>query len=64
KVVQTMYQAWQKALADTAFTGKMVEQGIKLLPDDLYAPAAFQQFTADEGQRWAQVIKQAGITLQ
>jgi len=64
KVVQTMYQAWQKALADTTFTGKMVEQGIKLLPADQYAPAAFQQFTADEGKRWAQVIKQAGITLQ
>ncbi len=64
KVVQTMYQAWQKALADATFTGKMVEQGIKLLPADQYAPAAFQQFTADEGKRWAQVIKQAGITLQ
>lgn len=64
KVVQTMYQAWQKALADKAFTGKMVEQGIKLLPADQYAPAAFQQFTADEGKRWALVIKQAGISLQ
>ncbi|SIT31978.1 tripartite tricarboxylate transporter substrate binding protein [Achromobacter sp. MFA1 R4] len=63
-VVQTLYQAWQKALADDAFTGKMVEQGIQLLPPDQYAPAAFQQFTADEGQRWAKVIKQAGITLQ
>ncbi|SSW65748.1 Bug family tripartite tricarboxylate transporter substrate binding protein [Achromobacter agilis] len=64
KVVQTLYQAWQKALADQAFTGKMAEQGIQLLPPEQYAPAAFQQFTADEGKRWAQVIKQAGITLQ
>jgi tripartite-type tricarboxylate transporter receptor subunit TctC len=64
KVVQTMYQAWQKALADQAFTGKMAEQGIQMLPAEQYAPAAFQQFTADEGQRWAKVIKDAGITLQ
>ncbi|MFJ1302713.1 Bug family tripartite tricarboxylate transporter substrate binding protein [Pseudomonadota bacterium AL_CKDN230030165-1A_HGKHYDSX7] len=63
-VVQTMYQAWQKALQDQAFTGRMSEQGIQLLQPAQYAPAAFQQFTAEEIQRWAQVIKQAGITLQ
>lgn len=64
QVVQTLYQAWQKAVQDKEFTSKMSDQGIKLLPPEQYAPAAFQQFTADEGKRWAAVIKQAGITLQ
>jgi tripartite-type tricarboxylate transporter receptor subunit TctC len=63
-VVQTMYQAWQKALADASFTGKMVEQGIQMLPAADYAPTAFQAHTASEVQRWAGVVKQAGITLQ
>lgn len=64
KVVQTMYEAWQKALKDEAFTGKMTEQGILLLPDEQYSPEAFQRFTADENKRWADVIKKAGIKLE
>lgn len=64
QVVQTLYQAWQKALTDQNFTNTMSEQGIKLLPAEQYAPSAFQQFTADEGKRWAGVVKQAGIKLQ
>jgi len=63
-VIQTLYDAYRRAMADSAFTRKMSDQGIQLLPQADYAPAAFQRHTAQEGQRWAEVIKQAGITLQ
>ncbi|MEI2416504.1 tripartite tricarboxylate transporter substrate-binding protein [Orrella sp. JC864] len=63
-VVQTLYRAWSKALQDTQFTGQMAGQGIQMLPEAEYAPAALQRHTADEVQRWAQVIRQAGISLQ
>ncbi|ANN78872.1 Bug family tripartite tricarboxylate transporter substrate binding protein [Bordetella flabilis] len=64
KVIETMYAAWQHALKDNAFTGKMSEQGIQLLDPAQYAPAAFQAFTAEEVKRWAEVIKQANIPRQ
>jgi hypothetical protein len=35
-----------------------------MLPAADYAPTAFQAHTASEVQRWAGVVKQAGITLQ
>ncbi|MFC4275516.1 Bug family tripartite tricarboxylate transporter substrate binding protein [Achromobacter aloeverae] len=63
-VVSTMYDAYRRALQDQAFTSQMTGQGIQLLTDAEYAPAAFQAFTAQEVQRWAGVIKQAGITLE
>lgn len=63
-VVDTLYAAYQKALKDESFTGKMAEQGILLLKPEQYTPAAFQAFTADEGKRWGQVIEQANIPKQ
>lgn len=63
-VINTLYQAWQKAIEDKAFSDNMVAQGIKLLPADQYAPASLQQFTVDENKRWSDVVQQAGITLQ
>lgn len=64
KVIQTLYQAYGRAMQDKSFTQKMADQGILLLPDADYAPKAFQQFTIDEGARWAEVIKKAGISLK
>jgi tripartite-type tricarboxylate transporter receptor subunit TctC len=64
KIIETMYGAWQQALKDNAFTGKMSEQGIQLLDPAQYAPAAFQSFTAEEVKRWAEVIRQANIPRQ
>lgn len=63
-VIDTLFSAYQRALQDEAFTKNMTDQGILLLPDDDYAPKAFQQHTIDEGQRWAQVIKESGISLK
>lgn len=62
-VVQTLYSAYEKAMQDTRFTDKMVEQGIVILPADQTTPTAFQRYTADEIVKWSGVIKQAGIRL-
>src|SRR3546814_14832486 len=42
-VIDTLYSAYQRALKDTTFTKNMTDQGILLLPDNEYGPAAFQQ---------------------
>ncbi|PLC50655.1 3-carboxy-cis,cis-muconate cycloisomerase [Pollutimonas subterranea] len=63
-VIDTLSSAYQTMMQDKAFTQKMSDQGILLLSDADYAPKAFQQYTADEGKRWAQVIKEAGIKLK
>lgn len=64
QAIDTMYAAWQHALKDKDFTGKMSEQGIQLLEPAQYAPAALQAFTAEEVKRWAGVIEQAHIPKQ
>jgi tripartite-type tricarboxylate transporter receptor subunit TctC len=64
EVIDTLYDAYKKAMANKAFTQSMADQGIRLLPDAEYAPDAFQAFTAEEGKRWAKVIKDAGISLK
>ncbi|HYG42832.1 MAG TPA: tripartite tricarboxylate transporter substrate-binding protein [Bordetella sp.] len=63
-MIQTLYDAYRQAMQNQDFTRQMSEQGILLLPSADYAPQALQQHTRQEGQRWAQVIKQAGISLQ
>jgi tripartite-type tricarboxylate transporter receptor subunit TctC len=63
-VVRVMHEAYSRALKDTDFTGKMTAQGILVLPAEQVNPQAFQAFTASEVTKWAEVIKQAGITLQ
>lgn len=62
-VVDKMHQAYLKALADKAWTDRMVGQGIKLLPDAQYAPDAFGKFTAAEVLRWNEVVAAAKIQL-
>lgn len=63
-VVRVMHEAYSRALKDADFTGKMTAQGILVLPADQVGPQAFQAFTASEVTKWAEVIRQAGITLQ
>lgn len=64
EVIDTLYNAYKKAMSNKTFTQSMADQGIRLLPDADYAPDAFQAFTAKEGKRWAGVIKDAGISLK
>jgi len=63
-VVQTVFKAYERALQDQSFTQKMVEQGIVVLPAQETSPKAFQDHTRAEVKKWAEVIKQAGITIQ
>ena len=64
EVIDTTYKAYQAAMQDKAFTDKMEQQGIQLLPAQSYAPDAFQAFTRDEIKKWSDVIKEAGIQPQ
>jgi len=64
KMIDTLYAAYRQAMQNQDFTRQMSDQGILLLADGDYAPQALQQHTKDEGARWAQVIKKAGISLQ
>lgn len=63
-VVDTLAAAYKTIMQDKAFTQQMSDQGILLLSDADYAPKAFQHHTVEEGKRWAQVIKEAGIKLK
>jgi hypothetical protein len=51
-------------MSDPAFTSKLVSQGMQLLPDAKYAPAAFQQFTLSEIKKYQGVVKDANIQPQ
>ena len=58
-----MHQAYLKAMSDKAWTQKMAEQGIRLLPDAQYAPEAFGKHTAAEVEKWRKVAADAKITV-
>lgn len=62
-IVQKMHQAYVKALADKAWTARMVSQGIHLLPEAQYAPEAFAKHTAAEVERWRKVVTDAKIQI-
>lgn len=62
-MIDTLYRAYEQALRDEAFTQRMTEQGIQLLPADAYGPDAFARHTADEVVRWRAVVQEAGISL-
>lgn len=62
-VITKMHQAYLKTLADKAWTQKMSELGIRLLPDAQYAPEAFGKHTAAEVEKWRKVATDAKISL-
>jgi tripartite-type tricarboxylate transporter receptor subunit TctC len=49
------------ALADPAFKSRLADLGGTPIP---MTPAAFGKFTADETEKWAKVVKFAGIKAQ
>jgi tripartite-type tricarboxylate transporter receptor subunit TctC len=63
-VIETMRAAYQKALADTAFTDGLRKQGIDVLGSERVGPGALRDFTASEQKKWERVIRDAGITAQ
>jgi tripartite-type tricarboxylate transporter receptor subunit TctC len=62
-VIAKMHQAYLKALGDKAWTQKMADQGIRLLPEAQYAPEAFAKHTAAEIEVWRKVATDAKITI-
>jgi tripartite-type tricarboxylate transporter receptor subunit TctC len=62
-VIEKMHAAYVKALGDKAWTQKMAEQGIRLLPEAQYAPDAFGKHTAAEVEKWRKVVADAKITI-
>jgi tripartite-type tricarboxylate transporter receptor subunit TctC len=63
-VIDKLHKAYLEAMSDPAFTSKLVSQGMQLLPDAKYAPAAFQQFTLSEIKKYQGVVKDANIQPQ
>jgi tripartite-type tricarboxylate transporter receptor subunit TctC len=63
EVIQKVHQAYLKSLADKAWTTKMADLGIQLLPQALYAPDAFGKHTIAEVDKWRKVATEANITV-
>jgi tripartite-type tricarboxylate transporter receptor subunit TctC len=63
-VLDGLYRAYTSAMKDKAFTQKMADQGIQLLPAERYSPSAFAQLTEREVTRWRAVVARAGIEAQ
>ena len=56
-------QAYLKVMTDKAFTGKMSEQAIQLLPPEQYTGAALGKHTEAEVLRWRVVAAKTNISL-
>jgi tripartite-type tricarboxylate transporter receptor subunit TctC len=62
-VTAKLHQAYLKALGDKAWTQKMADQGVQMLPEAQYAPEAFAKHTAAEIEVWRKVATDAKITI-
>lgn len=62
-VIAKLHQAYLKALGDKAWTQKMADQGIHMLPEAQYGPDAFGKHTAAEIEVWRKVATDAKITI-
>jgi tripartite-type tricarboxylate transporter receptor subunit TctC len=62
-IVGKMHQAYAKAMQDKAWTQKMAEQGIRLLPEAQYGPEAFAKHTAAEVEKWRKLAADSKITV-
>jgi len=62
-VLDQMQAAYLKAMEDKAFTGKMAQQAIQLLPTAQYTGAALAKHTEAEVARWKEVAAKANISL-
>ncbi len=63
EVIQKMHQAYLKAMTDKAWTQKMADMGIRLLPEAQYAPDAFGKHTQAEIAKWRKVVTDAKISI-
>lgn len=63
EAIATMEAAYLAAMQNKEFIQMLQDQGIQLLAVEDYRADSFQQHTAAEVERWRDVIKQAGISL-
>jgi tripartite-type tricarboxylate transporter receptor subunit TctC len=64
EIIAKMHAAYLKAIADKAWTQKMADQGIRLLSEVQYAPAALGKHTAAEVDKWRKLATDAKITIE
>lgn len=62
-VLDKVQNAYLKVMTDKAFTGKMTEQAIQMLPPEQYTGAALAKHTEAEVTRWRFVAAKSGLTL-
>lgn len=62
-VLDTVQAAYLKAMTDKAFTDKMAEQAIQMLPPEQYTGAALGKHTEAEVARWKAVAAKTNISL-
>ncbi|SEB19349.1 Tripartite tricarboxylate transporter family receptor [Variovorax sp. YR216] len=62
-VLDKVLAAYQKVMTDKAFTDKMAEQAIQLLPAEQYTGAALGKHTENEVARWKTVAARTNISL-
>jgi tripartite-type tricarboxylate transporter receptor subunit TctC len=60
-VINWVHGQFNEAMNDTAFIGKLVEQGYVLIKPELRTPAALAAHTRTEVDLWKKVIAEAGI---
>ena len=62
-VIQKVHQAYLTALGDKAWSKKMADLGIQMLPETQYEPVAFGKHTVAEVDKWRKVATEANITV-
>ncbi|HZZ92223.1 MAG TPA: tripartite tricarboxylate transporter substrate-binding protein [Usitatibacter sp.] len=61
EAIRWLVARFNEAMADAAFTARLVEQGYVLVPADERGPEALAAHTKREVERWKKVIETAGI---
>jgi tripartite-type tricarboxylate transporter receptor subunit TctC len=61
EAIRWLVARFNEAMADSAFTSKLVEQGYVLVPAGERGPEALARLTRNEVARWKKVIETAGI---
>jgi len=62
--IDRMHSAYLKVIGDPAVQAIMRERGMQLLPEADYAPDALQRYTANEVEKYREVIRSAKIEPQ
>lgn len=63
-VIDTLHQAYLKVIKDPTMRQRMLDSGMQLLPEADYSPDALQKYTANEIDKYRDVIRAAKIEPQ